>query len=204
MDKTKILYDLLQFPIAAVIIGPRRCGKTLTLSTIATLFSQSKQWWEKNCSNLYIFKKHPDFFENNPHPIMKFNFYEVNSLDQYQRNIEIDLKNIIFDNDINYNIPENASGDDMIKTHLSGVILALRKKFKKNPIVLVDESDHPLINIMQDRSISQDEKQIKMEDLLKAYKCFYGILKKLLVDDLRGLAICGHSMISQTAIFSGI
>ena len=49
---------------------------------------------------------------------------------------------------------------------------------------------------MQDGNISEDAKKEKMESLLEAYKHFYGNLKNLLVNDLRGIVICGHSMIS--------
>lgn len=203
MDKTNILYKLLAFPNAVVITGPRRCGKTLTLSTIEAIFSQTPEWWRKNCSDLYIFKQHSDFFDKNPHPIMNFNFFGVNSLKGFHDKIRIGLNYAISSNQITYEkIPKNVS-EEVINDHLFDVTLALIDKFKNTPIVLIDESDNPLLNVMQDYNLSKDEKKKKMESLLQSYKTFYGNLKDLLVRNLRGIVICGHSMISQTAIYSG-
>ncbi len=205
VDKTKILYELLQDPDGAFIInGPQRSGKTLLLSTIKSIFTKSINWWEKYGSNLWITKEHSEFFKKNPYPILRFNFSRRKSAQEFQDTIMQSLNHYITKYDLSYpKIPTNETFNKVIQRHLLGVIDCFTKNFhNKKPIVLIDECDQPLLIIMQNDKINDNTKKETMENLLENYKDFYGELKRLLDEDLRSIIICGHSMITQTSIYS--
>ena len=74
IDKTDLLYEIASLKTAFIINAERRTGKTLLLSSIKAIFEQPKSWWEEYGKNLKIWQLDPNFFDNNPYPVIHFNF----------------------------------------------------------------------------------------------------------------------------------
>ena len=126
------------------------------------LYYTKLRWWKKYCPDFWITQNKPDFFSETPHPIVRFNFYECPNFEGFKDsivgnlNVAIDLYGL----DNNHIDNEKISWSSLIYNRLSEIISALYKKFKKKPIILIDEYDQPLINQVFQLIKNQDN-QIK-------------------------------------------
>lgn len=204
VDKSDILYDLVKKNYAIMITGPRRSGKTLLLSTIKTIFTENKDWWIKHCPNLKIVKEHQDFFSEKPFPILRFKFNQCKDDEMFKDKVRTYLMAAIeyYKLELNDNL-DLIVWDKIISLVIPRIVLLLKNKFGKNPVVLIDECDQAIINqLFPSNNITKEQQKANIERTLDTHKQFYGLLKELLDEELRSVIICGHSMITQASIFS--
>ena len=179
--------------------------KTLLLSTIETIFTENPNWWTTYGKDLNIVENHLEFLSEMPFPILNFNFHQCLNNDQFQRKVKRYIKSALKNNKLHcdYDI-ESIEWDKLIDTVIPEVIELLRDKFNQLPVLLIDEYDQPIINqLFTNDEITREQKIKNIENTFNSFKSFYGLLKELLVKELRSVVICGHSMIAQTSIFSG-
>ena len=211
VDKTKTICNLVRNQRTAIMVNaPKRSGKTLLLTTIHTMFTEKLEWWQKYCPNLWITKNSPDLFLENPYPIINLFFNGAINIHSFKSRI-VEGLNIKIENDClqTPKISPKIDVNDLIQYQVPLVIRALKKKYNIDPIILIDESDQPLINqifetLEMKNENSDDPIYKRIEETLGVLKDFYSKLKECLCYDLRLVVICCHSMISQTTIFSGI
>jgi len=184
--------------VALILDGPRRSGKTLFLSTIQAIFTKNLDWWEKNCSNLAIFKSIPKALDINL-PVINFNFAE--EYDKFSFNAEI-LRTL------NKHLPENKRlSEDKIElvlnyngrtvSHFKSLI-----KSKEKCVILIDEFDKPMVTLMNSTRLSNQEIEKQMEFLIEAQATFYSAIKGLCQEHIAVVVLAGQAKIAKTSIFS--
>lgn len=207
VDKTKIIFELITKAkeTALIVNGPRRTGKSLLLSTIQTIYTQTADWWKKYAKNLWIAKNRISFFSENPYPIIRFSFIGCETTNQLKINIIRALNKARKQYELkSQNILNSTPWNDLIQTYFEEVLKNLNFKFKKKIVLLIDENDQPLINqlflILQENTL---ENRGLMTETLNCMKMFFTKIKDLCFNHVEIAVICGSSMIAQTSIYSG-
>jgi len=98
VDKTDLLYEIASLKTAFIINAERRTGKTLLLSTIKAMFQQKSEWWQQYGASLKVMAINPNFFAQNPFPVLEFSFSQCPNNERFLKDIRrclnIPLRNI--------------------------------------------------------------------------------------------------------------
>ena len=182
VDKTALVYDLVQSGRVYFLSRPRRFGKSLLVSTLKYYFEGRKDLFEGLAMEGLEkeWKKHPVFHVS--FSISKYN--DLNSL-------QVTLNNLLSDWEKLYGI-SNRSGNEW-GNRFSDVIKAAHDKTGEEQVVLVDEYDAPLLDTMDDPEM---QKRLKLE-----MRKFFSPLKDL-GGILRFVFLTGITKFSQLSIFS--
>lgn len=205
VDKTDLLFEIVNRETAFIINGERRTGKTLLLSAIRTIFGEEKRWWEDHGKNLKIWQLDLKFFDENPHPVIHFDFSQSESNAWFLDRIKFTLKKTIRMYELPLNdIKSNTSLRDLIDK-FGDVLIELCVKFKKPAVITIDESDQPLLIQMFDERIKDENlRNARMSEAIISFNRFYGFLKAMLAsNNVRLVVVAGHSMIAKSTIYSG-
>ena len=134
MDKTAIIHDLISQGEVYFLSRPRRFGKSLLISTLASLFSGHKALF----NGLAISKTDYDF---TTYPVISMDFTRVNV-----RQVE-DLESYIIN-----------TANRLAKTHdieleltsyeqrFGELVIKLHEKYQHKVVLLVDEYDKPILS----------------------------------------------------------
>ena len=89
VDKTQIIYELIKAADqgALIVHGSRRTGKTLLIETIRVMYTEHLDWWKINGPDIWLTKNQPNFFKQNPFPIITFKFSHCSNDSQFKRRI---------------------------------------------------------------------------------------------------------------------
>ena len=206
VDKTHLLYDIVKLKTAFIINGERRTGKTMLLSTIKAIFEEPKSWWEEHGKNLKIWQLDPNFFKDNPYPVIHFDFSQSPNNESFIDLIREALNNAI----LNYQLPLNdiekkITLQKLVHVEFADVLNKLMAIHNKPAVLTIDESDQPLINQMFSERIKDENiRAERMSETIESFNIFYGYLKaKLASCQVRLVVVTGHSMIAKSAIYSG-
>ena len=177
VDKTESIFRLVEQKYI-FLSRPRRFGKSLTLSTIKSLFTGQKELFD----GLWI-QDRWDWTQR--HPVIHISFSSIGYKELgLERAIEIRLKEIAKEVDV-----------ELTKEGISQLFEELIKElFQRDKVVLlIDEYDKPLIDYLD--NLPQAEKHQKI------LKSFYSVIKD--ADSyIRFLMITGVSKFSKVSIFS--
>ncbi|NCC52680.1 MAG: AAA family ATPase [Spartobacteria bacterium] len=181
VDKTRWLYDLIK-PAKGVyfLSRPRRFGKSLTLSTLESIFLGEKELFK----GLYI---HDQPLAWKKHPVIRLNLgdKQADTADVLKEKLSYAVRQ----NAARYGIELQENGCD---TQFQELVLALSRQGKV--VILVDEYDKPILGNIGNPELP------KIRDALKA---FYSVIKG--VDEyLRFAFLTGVSKFSQVSIFSDL
>ena len=181
VDKTRMVYDLVQKGIYYFLSRPRRFGKSLLISTFKELFLGSKELFE----GTWIYDNW-DWSKTNP--VIHFSFdkmgYNALGLDVA---IMSELKDMA-----------SAFGVALEKPNLKGQFTELLEKVSKKHgqvVLLIDEYDKPIIDYLE----FPPYEQAKVNQ--KIMREFYSVLKSA-EPYLRFFFVTGVSKFSKVSMFS--
>ncbi len=185
VDKTKDLHQLVTRRKGQFFLSrPRRFGKSLTLSTLESIFSGDKELFK----GLYIYDKKD--FEWKKYPIIKLALNGMSASTEEELNINLcrTLDKFARRSNIKIVKDENAS------LKFKDLIEELSYN-KGKVVVLIDEYDKPILD-----NILITEEVYKIRVFLKK---FYGMIKAM-EEHIRFTFITGVSKFTQVSVFSDL
>ncbi len=191
VDKTRYLYDLAKPGQGFYFLSrPRRFGKSLTISTLRSLFQGKKDLFE----GLWISRQGNWEWDRYPVVIIDFNELAQDTPENLKRSLEHHLLRIAGQNRI-------ALKDMLLPAKFASLLISLSQKAGKPVAVLVDEYDKPIISHLgkgpEALEIARQNREVM--------KSFFGILKGAHVSPcLRFVFFTGISRFSRVSIFSDL
>lgn len=182
IDKTELIYQLVQTGRTYFLSRPRRFGKSLLVSTLESLFRGEKKLFE----GLWISKSDYDW-KSYPVISLDFSMLMTDSYDSLTRTLQNQLQEVAN----RYNIGE------IRKETPPETLVALVQRLSAidRVVILIDEYDKPILD-----RLSQTELLDSFRDLFKA---FYGHIKGL-GKYLRFTMLTGVTKFTQVSLFSGL
>ena len=186
VDKTALLYQLAQSGKYFFISRPRRFGKSLLVSTLASLFAGEHELF----NGLAI---EPLWNWSQSFPVIHISF--GGGVVDSREALEQRLRHILLRHEEQYELPHHADVD--IPGQFSDLILGLHRKFRQQVVLLIDEYDKPILdNLVAGR----DEVAVAVRDGLKG---FYSVIKDS-DQYVRFCLLTGVSKFSRVSLFSGL
>ena len=178
VDKTKDIYDLVDRGIYYFLSRPRRFGKSLLIDTISELFKGRKEYFK----GLYIYDK---WDWSVKYPVIKISFVsgDFQNSEVLKDEISNNLEDICDDLGIEYDI----------RFTLKKLIRTVSKKYNQKVVILVDEYDKPVIDVITDRDVAEQNRTI-LGNLYSAIKDSDQYVKFAM--------LTGVSKFSQMSLFS--
>ncbi|MFH1832509.1 MAG: AAA family ATPase [bacterium] len=184
IDKTKYIYDLLIPRSRYFLSRPRRFGKSLTCSTLRSIFSGDRELFK----NLWIGQSD---YAWEKHPVIYFDFSQIGHSDA--EDLRISLHETLDAIAREYNVTTIST---QLETKFAELIKTLGQT-KNSVAVIIDEYDKPIVDLIDDTN--------QAELIRKELKKFYGTLKGTDVDaHVHFLFITGVSKFSKVALFSDL
>lgn len=185
IDKTKLILTLIQESQFIFLSRPRRFGKSLTLDTIAELFSANKSLF----AGLYA-ETHWDW--EIKYPVFRFTFAKgINkSADELTESIIAQLK----ENAQKLGI-ELSNQYQFVGNLFDELINQVATKYQTKVVILIDEYDKPILDNLENNDIA-----IQMRDGLRD---FYSVIKAQDAN-IRFAMLTGVSKFSKINLFSGL
>jgi hypothetical protein len=184
VDKTEKIYQLIQ-GYCYFFARPRRFGKSILCSTIASLFQGKKELFE----DLWITKNTDYSFP--VHPVIYIDFGKINiqSPALFMQSFMIEIQTIAFLESLSEPKISNPG------TMLQNIMLQLVQKYENKKVVLIiDEYDRPILHHLTNSDSLQEMQSI----VQNFYTCI-----KAMDQYLRFLFVTGISRFSKTNLFSG-
>ena len=185
VDKTLHIYNMASMYQTVFLSRPRRFGKSLLCSTIASLFRNEKELFE----GLAISKTD---WKWNAHPVIYIDLsaanYTEDGVETLKAKINSQLSNCAKDYEAYIGFVEYTS------INFQQLIIELSKKYG-NAVVIIDEYDYPLLS-----TIDQEDVNKKLREELKG---FYGVIKQY-GEFIRFAFITGVTKFAQVSVFSGM
>ncbi len=191
VDKTPHILELLKEKYI-FLSRPRRFGKSLTLDTIAELFSANKPLF----IGLYA-EKHWDWSQK--HPVLRFTFAK-GELTQRSHLIHSLHKQLINnakaqDVTLSIDIDEVLNNSQSLGNAFDTLVDKVTEKNNSKVVILVDEYDKPILE-----SLTDTETALEMRGILRD---FYSVIKGQ-DTHIRFAMLTGVSRFSKVNLFSGI
>jgi predicted AAA-ATPase/PD-(D/E)XK nuclease superfamily protein len=184
IDKTNIIYDILEREKFLFLSRPRRFGKSLLVSTLAELFNGNKElfkdvWIGKHST--YDWQQYPviqfDFSNLSVRTVDEFNISLMSAIEHIAKSYHIDL-----------------SQELLLNAKLLQLITELSTK--NRVAILIDEYDYPLLN-----NLNRVETAEEIREIMKG---FFTTIKSC---DTKGfihaIFVTGVTKFSKTSLFSG-
>ena len=184
VDKTEYIYKICSPADSNYFLSrPRRFGKSLTLDTIAELFSGNKALFK----GLWIEDK---WDWTDTYPVIRMSLDAIS----HEEGLIEALKDALHDIAKTFKIKlRKKTPSSLFKELIEAVV----EKTGKQVVILIDEYDRPIIDYIDPFNL---EKANKQRDILKA---FFSILKSS-SNHIRLLFITGVSKFSRVSIFSDL
>lgn len=181
VDKTALVYDLVNTSTVCFLSRPRRFGKSLLVSTLENYFLGKKELFrglqiEEMEKNWYVY------------PVFKIdfnggNYTEAGTLKQKLETYVAKWEAVYGRNPV----------DVLIEDRFSGVLRRAFEQTGRRAVVLIDEYDKPILDVLDG-----PQEDINREIL----KAFYSTFKS--ADDyLQFVLLTGVTKFSQVSVFSG-
>lgn len=182
VDKTDYLYQLVTTTKYAFLSRPRRFGKSLFISTLASYFAGDKALFD----GLAIAE-----LENKweSHPVVRIDL----SATGYHRPGQLRAGLISLIQSIAAEYDVQLTGNDPAVL-FRGLIVGISSANRK-PVILIDEYDKPLVNVLYDENLLAENR--------RELAAFYGVLKEQ-DQNLRFVMLTGISRFAKVGIFSGL
>ena len=181
VDKTALIYQLVNNGRYYFLSRPRRFGKSLLLSTLEAYFEGKKELFE----GLAIEKLEKEWTS---HPVLHFDMSTAKHVDKEQLISELERKLLGYEE-----IYGRGEGDIKPNQRLQGLIERAWKQTGQRVVVLIDEYDAPLLDVVH------EDKMLPV--LRNVMRNFYSPLKAC-DPYLRFVFPTGITKFSQLSIFS--
>ncbi len=192
IDKTKLVYDLVQNGKIYFLSRPRRFGKSLLVSTLECYFQGRKDLFK----GLAMEELEEDWKQ---YPVFHIDF---NGKDFTKENeLESVLTEFVEKQELKYGKSPLAS---TLGSRFRDVIKAAHDKTGQRAVVLIDEYDKPLLDVMDlDMYVTINESKITLESHNRnTLKGFYSVFKEA-DEHLQFVLLTGVTKFSQVSVFSG-
>ncbi|MBS3954306.1 MAG: ATP-binding protein [Methylomicrobium sp.] len=185
VDKTPLIWQMVQQTARFFLSRPRRFGKSLLVDTLKELFEGNRALFE----GLYIYDK---WDWSKTYPVIKIDFASgtLQSRKQLDERIEI----ILTENQQRLGI-ESCNERADIPGKFTDLILKAREKYGQKVVVLVDEYDKPILD-----NIDYPERAAEVREGLKN---IYSVLKGQDAH-LQFVFMTGVTKFSKVSLFSGL
>ena len=183
IDKTDLIYDLVDNGKYYFLSRPRRFGKSLLISTLETYFSGKREMFE----GLKIAELEKGW---TVHPILHLDL----NTERYATPKDLENKLDLFLKQCEALYGKNPD-EYSLATRFEGVIRRAAEKTGRNTVILVDEYDKPML-----QAIDNDELQNEYRNTLKA---FYGALKSM-DRYIRFALLTGVTKFGKVSVFSDL
>ncbi len=182
VDKTRHIYEMVREPFGQFFFSrPRRFGKSLTVSTLESVFKGEKELF-KGC---YIYDRE---YSWDTYPIIHLDFGRSDS--STVANLEEWLKLEMTDIAVQNGVQITGSSPAIMFGEL---IKALYYKYNKGVVILVDEYDRPITNNLE------DGKGVKL--ISRTMEALYQMIKGYESME-RFVFLTGITKLSQVSVFS--
>ena len=192
VDKTDLIYSLVNEGKVYFLSRPRRFGKSLLISTLKCYFEGRKEFFE----GLKIERWEKEW---NVYPVLHLSFGGQNFLEPYT--LDKVLDEFVSEAESIYGKGQFAQ---TLGSRFKAVLANAHKKTGKRAVVLIDEYDKPLLDVMEaEISITSDYGKTSLEEYNRnLLKGFYSVFKEADAD-LRFVFLTGVTKFSQVSVFSG-
>ncbi len=182
IDKTDLIYDLVNGNKCVFLSRPRRFGKSLLTSTLESYFSGNKKLFLN--LKIYRLEKNWDVF-----PVFHFDLSAEN-FDHPQRLINY-ISNDLKSFESRMKLPSEGS----ISQRLKNLIIQAYNTTGKKVVILIDEYDKPMLD-------SLDKAEI-YNDIREELRGFYSVIKAC-DRYIRFAFLTGITKFSRVSVFSGL
>ena len=183
LDKTALIYDLINEGKVYFLSRPRRFGKSLLISTFESLFLGQKSLFE----GLAIADTDYDFVQY-PVVILEFSSVNVEQPDDVKNYIINTCNSIAQTFDIELEI-------DSYEQRFAELVRKLQSKSQQNVVLLIDEYDKPILDNVSDKQ--------QLQSIKSVLNGFYSAVKAL-DKYLHFVFITGVSKFAKVSVFSGM
>ena len=193
VDKTDLVYRLVNEGSIYFLSRPRRFGKSLLVSTLKHYFLGHRELFK----GLAIDGLETEW---NEYPVFHLSFGGVNFSNSSA--IDESLSMFIENAEKEYGIEERFKDYGI---RFAAVLKAAHEKTGRRCVVLIDEYDKPLLDVMDTelRVTDSDGNSLRLEDYNRnVLKGFYSVFKDA-DPDLRFVLLTGVTKFSQVSVFSG-
>lgn len=185
IDKTPLIWQMVQQPARFFLSRPRRFGKSLLVDTFKELFEGNRDLF----SGLYIEDK---WDWSRTYPVIKFDF--ADGVIESRAMLDIRIHKLLTENQQRLGVTASAVNND-IPGFFRDVIVQAREKYSQKVIVLVDEYDKPILD-----NIDYPERAAEVREGLKN---LYSVLKGQDAH-LQFIFMTGVTKFSKVSLFSGL
>jgi hypothetical protein len=192
LDKTGLVYDLVQNGNIYFLCRPRRFGKSLLVSTLKYYFEGKKELFK----GLAIDKLEKEWKQ---YPVFHLSFGGQNFVEPYA--LDKVLEEFVAMAERIYGREELA---ETLGSRFKAVLGKAHQKIGMRAVVLIDEYDKPLLDVMDmDIPVGKTQNQISLEEYNRnLLKGFYSVFKEADAD-LQFVLLTGVTKFSQVSVFSG-
>ena len=193
VDKTALIYDLVQTGNIYFLSRPRRFGKSLLVSTLENYFQGRKELFR----GLAIDSLEKEWAT---YPVFHLDFNGINFINPYA--LDEALADFVEKAERRYGIESDKTQYGL---RFKDVLAAAHERTGRRAVVLIDEYDKPLLDVMNSGIVSPVVSgEIKtLEDYNREIlKGFYSVFK-LADRHLRFVLLTGVTKFSQISVFSG-
>lgn len=183
VDKTELIYRMIQKGKFYFLSRPRRFGKSLLLSTIEAFFLGKRELF----NGLYIANQEQEWVE---HPVLHLDFSTQNY--KSEQNVYNILNDFLDEYEAKYGRKE---GETDVALRFKWLVRNAYEKTGQRVVILADEYDKPLLE-----SIGNPELQENYRGILRG---FYAVLKAM-GQYVRFALLTGITKFSKVSIFSDL
>ena len=159
VDKTDLIYRLVEEGKYYFLSRPRRFGKSLLISTLEVYFRGRKEFFE----GLRIMELEKEWAE---YPVLHLDL----NTEKYAAGVDLENKLDLFLKQCEAKYGKNPD-EYSLATRFEGVIRRAAEKTGRNTVILVDEYDKPLLQAIGNEALQDDYRN--------TLKAFYGALKSM-------------------------
>lgn len=192
VDKTDLVYKLVNEGHIYFLSRPRRFGKSLLVSTLEYYFLGKKELFK----GLAIDSLETEWKE---YPVFHLSFGTGNFTES--QTLKQVLEDYISEKEEKYGRNVNAN---TLGGRFASLLHAAHKKTGRRAVVLIDEYDKPLLDVMNTNYKGiQDGQELPLEEVNRnILKGFYSVFKDA-DRDLQFVLLTGVTKFSQVSVFSG-